>query len=201
LRAKLTAALLAFGPFGILLVALLDSFVVPLPAGVDLLVLTIAVDSAAVSQPQRAYLAAFMAVIGSTVGNMALFWAVRHGSRRFTKDIAPSPRAQKFHRWFERYGMLTVFVPCVTPVVPLPLKVFVISAGMLRTRVSKFLLVVLVARMIRYFGEAWLGLNLGPHAEEFLRRNAWSLLGAAVAMAMGFYIAIRWNERRRESVP
>ena len=38
-----TAALLAFGPFGILLVALLDSFVVPLPAGVDLLVLTIAV--------------------------------------------------------------------------------------------------------------------------------------------------------------
>ena len=37
-RQRLTAALLAFGPFGILLVALLDSLVIPLPAGVDVLV-------------------------------------------------------------------------------------------------------------------------------------------------------------------
>jgi membrane protein YqaA with SNARE-associated domain len=200
LRVKLTAALLAFGPFGILLVALLDSLVIPLPAGVDVLVLTIAVDSAAASEPYRAYFAALMAVIGSTIGNLALYWAARHGSRRLIKDVTPSPRAQKFQQWFHRYGLLTVFVPCVTPVIPFPLKVFVVSAGALHTRVSKFLLVVVLARTIRYFGEAWLGLNLGPHAEAFLRRNAWSLLGAALAMAMGCYIAIRWNVRRRESV-
>src|SRR5580698_6027587 len=100
LRQKLTAALLAFGPFGILLVALLDSFVIPLPAGVDVLVLTIAVNSAAASEPQRAYLAALMAVIGSSIGNVALFWAARHGSRKLIKDTAPSPRAQKFQQWF-----------------------------------------------------------------------------------------------------
>ena len=197
-RQRLTAALLAFGPFGILLVALLDSLVIPLPAGVDVLVLTIAVEY--VNDPQRAYFAAFMAVLGSTAGNIALFMAARHGARWLVKDVTPSPRAQKFHDWFHRYGLLTVFVPCVTPVIPFPLKVFVVSAGALRTRASKFLLVVLVARMIRYFGEAWLGLNLGPHAEAFLRRNAWSLLGAALALATGCYIAIRWNERRHESV-
>jgi membrane protein YqaA with SNARE-associated domain len=199
LRQKLTAALLAFGPFGILLVALLDSFVIPLPAGVDVLVLTISAN-AAPDDPQRAYFAALMAVIGSTFGNLALFWAARHGSRRLVKDATPSPRAAKFNQWFERYGMLTVFVPCVTPVVPLPLKVFVVSAGALHTRVGKFLLVVLVARSIRYFGEAWLGFKLGPHAEAFLRHNAWTMLGVATAMAMGSYIAIRWNERRRASV-
>lgn len=192
MRQKLTAALLAFGPFGILLVALLDSLVIPLPAGVDVLVLTIAVN-----EPERAYFAAFMAVIGSTVGNLALFLAARHGTRWLIKDVTPSPRAQKFHDWFHRYGLVTVFVPCVTPVIPFPLKVFVVSAGALHTRISKFMLVVLVARMIRYFGEAWLGLHLGPHAEAFLSRNAWSLLGMALAMALGFYVAIRWNERRR----
>lgn len=197
-RQKLTAALLAFGPFGILAVALLDSLVIPLPAGVDVLVLTIAVEYG--NDPRRAYFAAFMAVLGSTVGNLALFMAARHGMRWLIKDVTPSPRAQKFHEWFHRYGLLTVFVPCVTPVIPFPLKVFVVSAGALRTPLSKFLLVVLLARILRYFGEAWLGLNLGPHAEAFLRRNAWSLLGAALAMAMVFYIAIRWNERRRESV-
>jgi membrane protein YqaA with SNARE-associated domain len=192
LRHKLTAALLAFGPFGILLVSLLDSLVIPLPAGVDVLVLTIAVN-----EPQRAYFAALMAVVGSTAGNIALFMAARHGARWLTKDVVPSARAQKFHRWFDRYGLMTVFVPCVTPVIPFPLKVFVVSAGALHTRFGKFLAVVLVARTLRYFGEAWLGLHLGPHAEAFLRRNAWTLLGIAVAMAVGFYLAVRWSDRRR----
>lgn len=192
MRHKLTATLLAVGPFGILLVALLDSTAIPLPAGVDVLVLTIAVN-----EPQRAYFAAFMAVLGSTVGNLVLFLAARHGTRWLIKDVTPSPRAQRFHDWFHRYGMMTVFVPCVTPVIPFPLKVFVVSAGALRTHLSKFLLVVLVARVMRYFGEAWLGLNLGPHADAFLQRNAWSILGLALAMALVFYIAVRWSERRR----
>jgi len=141
LRQRLTAALLAFGPFGILLVALLDSTVIPLPAGVDVLVLTAAVESG--NDPQRAYFAAFMAVLGSTAGNIALFLAARHGTAWLIKDVTPSPRAQKFHDWFHRYGLLTVFVPCFTPVIPFPLKVFVVSAGALRTRLSKFILVVL----------------------------------------------------------
>ena len=192
MRQKLTTALLAFGPFGILVVALLDSLVIPLPAGVDVLVLTIAVN-----KPGSAYFAALMAILGSTAGNVALFVAAHHGTRWLTKDVTPSPRAQKFHTWFHRYGLATVFIPCVTPVVPLPLKVFVVSAGALRTRLDKFLLVVLLARTIRYGGEAWLGLHLGPHADAFLRRNAWSLLGAALVMAVAFYGAIRWSGRRR----
>jgi membrane protein YqaA with SNARE-associated domain len=191
LRLKLIHALLAFGPFGILLVALLDSLVIPLPAGVDILLLTIAV-----KEPDRAYFAALMAVLGSTVGNLALFWAARHGSRWLVKDSTPSPRAKKFHEWFHRYGLLTVFVPCVTPVIPFPLKVFVVSAGALRTPFGKFLLVVLAARTLRYFGEAYLGIQLGEGAEGFLRHNAWPMLGAALAMATGLYFAIRWSDRR-----
>jgi membrane protein YqaA with SNARE-associated domain len=188
LKQKLTAALLAIGPFGILLVALLDSTAVPLPAGVDLLVLTIAV-----KEPEHAWLAALMAVIGSTAGNIALFMAVRHGTRWLVKDVTPSPRVQKFHEWFARYGLLTVFVPCVTPVIPFPLKVFVMSAGALRTSFARFLLVVMVARVLRYFGEAWLGLHLGPHAEAFLQQNAWLLLWIALGLALGSYFIIRWK--------
>jgi len=122
------------------------------------------------------------------------------GLQRSIKGARPSARAQKFHRWFERYGLLTVFVPCVTPVIPFPLKVFVASAGALRTRFSKFLLVVLAARMLRYFGETYLGLHLGEGAEAYLRRNAWPLLGVTVAVTTGLYIAIRVSERRGESV-
>ncbi|HEX3746397.1 MAG TPA: VTT domain-containing protein [Bryobacteraceae bacterium] len=193
MRHKLTAALLAFGPVGILLVSLLDSLVIPLPAGVDVLVLTIAAN-----EPRRAYFAAFMAVLGSTAGNIALFVAVRHGARWLAKDSTPSLRRQKFQQWFHRYGLLTVFIPCVTPMIPFPLKVFVVSAAVLHTPLFKFLLVVLVARCLRYFGEAWLGLHLGPHADAFLQRNAWLLLALALAMTAVFYMAIRWREGRRQ---
>jgi membrane protein YqaA with SNARE-associated domain len=191
---KITIALLEFGPFGIFLLGLVDS-VISLPAALDFLLVAYAV-----KEPQNAYFAALMAVLGSTGGNIMLFVGARHGRRRFIKDGPSSVRMQKFHRWFRRYGLLTVFVPAVTPVIPFPLKVFVISAGALRTRFSKFLLVVLLARVLRYCGEAWLGLHLGGHAEAFLRRNAWSLLGAALAMAMGLFLLMRFGDRRDESV-
>ena len=144
---KITLALVAFGAPGIFLLSLIDSLGVPLPAATDYWMLTVAVDA-----PQRAYLIALMAVIGSSVGSIALFLAARHGRKFFTKGELTSARGQKFQQWFDRYGLLTVFVPAVTPIVPLPLKVFVVSAGALRTRTIRFLVVLLAARIIRYFG-------------------------------------------------
>src|ERR1035441_9526584 len=156
--------------------------------------LTVAVDA-----PQRAYLIALMAVIGSSVGSIALFLAARHGRKFFTKGELTSARGQKFQQWFDRYGLLTVFVPAVTPIVPLPLKVFVVSAGGLRPRTSRFLVVLLAARIIRYFGEAYLGVQLGKDVEPFLRRNGWPLGGAVLAMALGLYWVIDRKSTRLNS--
>ena len=192
---QLSTALLVYGPVGIFLGSLIDSLGIPLPAAIDFWMLTIAV-----KHPQDAYFAALMAVLGSTSGNVALFIAARHGGRWLIKEEVESARTHKFRQWFRRYGLLTVFVPAVTPVLPFPLKVFVISAGAFRTSFTKFLVVVLLARVLRYFGEAYLGLHLGEHAEEFLRRNAWSLLGIALAMALGMYLVIRHMDRDRETV-
>jgi len=191
---RFTTALVAFGPFGILLLAGIDSLI-SLPAALDFLLVAYAV-----KDPQNAYFASLMAVVGSTAGNVALFMAARHGSRRFLKGEPASVRGRKFQQWFHHYGLLTVFVPAVTPVVPFPLKVFVMSAGALRTRFGKFLVVIVLARSIRYFGEALLGVELGEHAKTFLLRNAWSLLGVVLALATGMYLAIRYRLRRDASV-
>ena len=192
---KVKFALLAFGPIGIFVLGLIDSMAVPLPGAMDGLVLYIAV-----KEPQRAYFAALMAVGGSLAGNVALFWAAHHGGRWFLKGEPSSSKGQKFQQWFARYGLLTVFVPAVTPFVPFPLKVFVISAGALRTHFGKFITVILVARSIRFFGEAYLGIQLGEHAEAFLRRNAWPLLGVVLGLAAGVYLLIRFGDRRGETV-
>ena len=151
----------------------------------------------AVKAPGRAYFAAFMAVLGSIAGNVALFQAARYGLRRFTKAVPEPGDPQRFRKWFHRYGLLTVFIPAATPFLPLPLKVFVISAGALHTPLPRFVLVVALARIVRYFGDAYLGIKLGMDAQGFLQRNAWTLVGVALGLAFVMYVLIRWNDRRQ----
>lgn len=185
-------ALQAYGPLGIFVIALLDSLGVPLVGGVDALLLYLSVKT-----PDVAYTAAAMATVGSMVGNLMLFYGARYGINRFGKEEIPDSKRQKFRLWFQRYGLLTVFIPAVTPFVPLPLKVFVISAGALHTPLSRFLGVVLLARLIRYFGEAYLGIRLGEDARGFLTQNAWGILGIAVALVLVLVGLIKWYDRRR----
>ena len=191
---KVVAALIAFGPWGVFLLGFIDSLGIPLPATMDALLVLVAVKA-----PQRAYFTALMAVLGSAGGSITLFLAVRQGRQLFLKGEPPPGKRQRFERWFDRYGMLTVFIPAVTPVLPLPLKVFVVSAGALKTPFSKFLAVILLARVIRYFGEAYLGIQLGADAQTFLAHHAWTILGIALALAAAAYVLIRTIDRRRET--
>jgi hypothetical protein len=61
----------------------------------------------------------------------------------------------------------------------------------MQTPFWRFLGVIVVARLIRYLGEAWLGLKLGEDAQGFLVRNAWLLTATAIAMAAGLYMLMR----------
>jgi membrane protein DedA with SNARE-associated domain len=192
---KITAVLVAFGPLGVFLLSVADSLGVPLPAALD--VLLISVGAASAHDPSRAYVTAFLAVIGSVAGNAALFLAARHGARWIAKREPPPGSRQRFRQWFQRYGLLTVFIPAVTPVIPLPLKVFVISAGALRASFGEFLVVIVLARAVRYGGEAYLGIQLGEDAQGFLIRNGWMLAGIALACAVSAYALMRARDRRK----
>jgi len=194
---KLNVTLLAYGPLGIFVLSIIDSVGIPLPAAIDAMLIAMGATSA--RAPSRAYLAAGLAVIGSLIGNSILFQAARHGRRLFTAKEPEPGKRQKFQEWFHRYGMLTVFVPAVTPIVPLPLKVFVISAGAFRTSFARFVLIVLAARTIRYFGEAYLAVRLGNDAEGFLTRNGWTLAGIALALAFALFFLMRAADRRKSA--
>ena len=188
---QLSDALIRFGPWGVLLLALLDSFGVPLPAVMDALVIYVAWHA-----PERAWFTAAMAVLGSVAGSCALFWAARRGFRRFIKAPAPG-QPQRFCHWFHRYGLATVLIPALVPI-PLPLKVFVISAGLLHTPPGQFLGVILATRAIRYFGMAYLGMRLGQDAQRFLNHNAWTLAGVALALTFLLFWLLRLSDRGRK---
>ncbi|PWU08219.1 MAG: hypothetical protein C5B51_08185, partial [Terriglobia bacterium] len=187
LLAKISTVLVAYGPWGVFLLGAIDSIGVPLPAALDTILILIAVKA-----PERAYLAALLAVLGSIAGNVALFQAARYGVRRFVKSVPEPGQPQKFRKWFHRYGLLTVFFPAATPFVPLPLKIFVVLAGGVHTALWRFAAVVTCARVIRYFGDAYLGIKLGTDAQGFLQRNAWTLVGAALGAAVILYALISW---------
>ena len=189
----LTDALVAWGPAGILLLSILDSSGVPVAGVFDAFLILIAVE-----RPSAAWLCAALAVAGSTVGNIILFSTAHRGGRRFMNKAAPEGRAAKFREWFMRYGMVTVFVPALMPI-PMPLKVFVISAGVVGTSMVEFISVVLVARTLRYFGEAWLGVTLGRESAGFLKAHAWMFAVGAVALFLALYGFILLRGRRPHS--
>jgi membrane protein DedA with SNARE-associated domain len=182
-----------YGPIGIVVLAGLDSLGVPLPAAVDALLIGIAATS--VQARSVAWVSALLAVVGSTVGNWILFQAAYHGRRLFRRGSAAEETPGKFRSWFLQYGLLTIFIPAVIPILPLPLKVFVISAGAMHTSPGRFLLAIVGARTIRYFGLTWLGLQLGADAQGFLIRNGWTLTGVALAIALGLVVVVRRMSR------
>jgi len=192
---NLTAALIAWGPAGILLLAILDSSGVPVAGVFDALLILISVE-----RPSVAWLCAGLAVAGSTAGNTILFLTAQHGGRRMMNQAVQGHRAAKFRRWFQRYGMVTVFVPALMPI-PMPLKLFVISAGVMGTPLSEFIGVVIVARFLRYFGEAWLGVRLGEGSTAFLKAHAWQFAAGALGLFVVLYGFVLIRNRGREPGP
>jgi membrane protein DedA with SNARE-associated domain len=188
---KLVTRLLAAGPPGVFLLAVLDSAGIPLPGGVDALLVVVSAAS-----PRVAYTSAILAVAGSLIGSMILFWLARKGGELYLERHTLSARGQRFRRWFQHYGLLTVFIPALLPI-PLPLKIFVISAGALAVPPLRFLLVVALARVPRYLGLAYLGSQLGVDAMTYLRSHVWHLLAFALALFAFLYLLVILADRRR----
>jgi membrane protein YqaA with SNARE-associated domain len=149
-----------------------------MPTGVDFLLITVAAVN-----PAQAYVAAALATLGSTAGCMALFYIARVGGQKYLDKHTQSGKGLRLRLWYLRYGLITVFVPSISPI-PLPTKVFVISAGALGMHPVAFLLTVLAARAPRYAGLAWLGSQLGEHSMAWLRQHAWQLAGATLAFCL-----------------
>ncbi len=189
----MTQVLIAWGPLGILLLSVLDSAGIPVAAVFDALLIFISVQ-----RPGVAWWCAGLAVIGSTVGNVILFNLSRRGGQRFLAKSASEGRAMRFRAWFLRYGLLTVFIPALIPI-PMPMKLFVITAGVLGTPLFEFLGVVLLARILRYFGEAWLGVTLGSNSTTFLKTHVWQLTASAVALFAVLYGLMLLRNRRTNS--
>jgi uncharacterized membrane protein YdjX (TVP38/TMEM64 family) len=102
---------------------------------------------------------------------------------------------EKMRRQVEEYGALVLFLPTAIPL-PLPMKLFVIAAGVFQMRLMAFCTVLVVARCIRYFGEAYVAVRYGEQTTAFLKEHALLGAGIAVAVVALFYAVHHWSTSR-----
>jgi membrane protein YqaA with SNARE-associated domain len=189
-----THTLLAYGPQGLFVLAILDSAGVPIVGGVDALLIAICT-----AMPKQAYVAATLAIAGSLLGSSFLFFLARKGGDVFLhKQISTGP-GKRLHLFFQRYGLVTIFLPALSPI-PLPLKIPVFCAGALQVRFEYFLMVLMLARSIRYFGLAYLAVHYGQATFLFVRAHGWELGGGILLVAVIVMTALRLLQKREVSL-
>jgi membrane protein YqaA with SNARE-associated domain len=189
------ASLVSSGLSGMFLAALLDGAGVPVPGGVDVLIVYLAN-----RMPEQLLWLTFVAVLGSVTGNLFLYSIARRGGQLFLDKRASSGRAKKFRRWFDRYGLATVFVSALVPLPIMPMKIFVFCAGALGSDPLRFVLVFVSARIPRYLGLAMMGRAMGEDALGYLRENVWYLAGFAALLLLVLMALVRLAERGNREI-
>jgi membrane protein YqaA with SNARE-associated domain len=180
----LQAVVTAAGGPGLFLIAFLDSSVLTFPVINDLLLIDLSIRF-----PKRMPYYAAMATIGSVTGCVLLYYMARKGGEAMLQKYA-GPRADRIHAWIKRNGFLSILVTALLPP-PNPFKVFVVAAGALEMPMRSFVLGLLAARAIRYFGEGFLAVRYGDQASDYLMTHKLEVSGITLLVVLALYLASR----------
>jgi membrane protein YqaA with SNARE-associated domain len=185
--------LMTFGAFGLFTVTLLDSAFVPMPSGPDLIMITLSV-----AQPEWMPVYALAATVGSTIGCTLLYLAARRAGMRALRRVG-AERRERIENLLGRYDMLAVMIPSLMPP-PFPFKPFVLSAGVFKLKITRFVIAIFVGRAIRYLAEGWLAVELGDEARPFIERHGLTLL-IAVGVILVIGLAFKFYRLRSRNSP
>ena len=151
----------------------------------------------AIKRPEAALLCAALATAGSMLGSTVFYEVMRKGGDKFLLRYTSSGRGKRFRAWAQRYGMVTVFISALIPIPILPLKVFAACTCAMGVSRTRFLLVLLVARVARYGGLAYLGAQLGANSTAWIKGHYWQMGALAVGLFGVLYALLKWNDRTR----
>jgi membrane protein YqaA with SNARE-associated domain len=188
---RLSEYLITFGAFGLFAVALLDSTFVPLPSSADALMILLST-----TNPSWMVLYAFMATAGSAIGCWILYLISRRAGTRALNKFSEAKQRRVKH-WIERYDAASVLVATLLPP-PFPFKLFVITAGVFRFSLLRFMIAVIVGRAFRFLLEGYFAVRYGAQAKEILAKY-YPWIGVALVAAIVLFLLIkRWAKRETE---
>jgi len=180
---RLSEYLVTYGAFGLFAVALLDSTFVPLPSSADALMLLLST-----TNPSWMLLYAFMATSGSAIGCWILYLISRRAGARALSRFSEA-KQQRVKNWIEKYDAFAVLVATLLPP-PFPFKLFVISAGVFRFSLLRFMLAVIVGRAFRFLLEGFFAVRYGAQAKEILAKY-YPIIGLGLAVVIILFVVVR----------
>jgi membrane protein YqaA with SNARE-associated domain len=190
---RLSEYLITFGAFGLFAVALLDSTFVPLPSSADALMILLST-----TYPSWMVLYAFMATAGSAIGCWILYLISRRAGTRALNKFSEAKQRRVKH-WIERYDAVAVLVATLLPP-PFPFKLFVITAGVFRFSLLRFMIAIIAGRAFRFLLEGYFAVRYGAQAKEILAKY-YPWIGLALVAAIVLFVLIkRWVKRETEAV-
>lgn len=187
---RVSEYLITFGAFGLFTVALLDSAFVPLPSSADALMILLST-----AHPRWMVLYAFMATSGSAIGCWILYLVSRRAGARALRKFSEA-KQKRVKGWIERYDMAAVLVATLLPP-PFPFKLFVITAGVFRFSLVRFMIAIVAGRAFRFLLEGYLAVRYGAEAKAILAKY-YPWIGLALALAILVFVLV---QRRAMKAP
>ena len=193
-KQKIVAFAGTLGAPGLFLISFLDSSVLTFPIINDLLLIELCIQHHA-----RMPLYASMAMLGSVLGCVLLYFLARRGGEAFFRKRAGA-RADVIHHWVEKNGFGGMLAAALLPP-PTPFKVFVLAAGVFEVPVLSFASAIALARAIRYFGMGYLAIRYGDNAMPFLAAHKVEVaVGVIVFVVLSYALSrVVLREKTEES--
>jgi membrane protein YqaA with SNARE-associated domain len=189
-KQKIVAFAGGLGAPGLFLISFLDSSVLTFPVINDLLLIELSIQ-----HPARMPLYAFLAMLGSILGCVLLFFLAEKGGEALFHKHA-GKRAQAIHNWVVHNGFGGMLIAALLPP-PTPFKVFVVAAGVFEVPLASFASAITLARAIRYFGVGYLAIRYGREALPYLAQHKMQVTVLVVAVALVSYTLSRVILRHR----
>lgn len=140
----------AYGLPGAFVIAVLESFIFPVPTATFIAPFTaLGVDPVTII-----IVATVGSVLGAVIGYALGLKLGRPAAERLFKKHIP-----KVEKWYDKYGVWAVFIAAFSPI---PFKVFTWTSGIFELDFKKFLIASIVGRVLQFTIAAYVGYFVGP---------------------------------------
>jgi membrane protein YqaA with SNARE-associated domain len=144
------------------------------------------------NNPIEVYYFPLFPAIGSVIGCLVLYRIARRGGEFVTKRFHPK-QLDRVKELYRKWGIWALAIPALLPP-PMPFKIFVAAAGVMNYPPMRFALVIMIARLVRYY--FW-GILAYFFRDEVRRMIDWlsdhllEVMGAILA-AFALFLIARW---------
>ena len=180
------------GALGLIPLGVLDASVIPLPGSMDVLTILLAA-----KQPDWWIFYAFMATLGSVIGNYITYRLALKGGKETIERRLSHKNMDKVTKTFERWGFGAIAIPALLPP-PMPMIPFVLAAGATKYPLKKFLAALTLGRIVRYSILSLLAARYGHDIISFMRHHghpAVLAVAAVATIAAVVFLVLRYGKK------